>query len=712
MLAIMRIPYGNKNEAKEIAKNNGCALFFDSMTKTWEFRGRIVPHELIDYIIPGTLVEEDNLPTKVAKVFSASEMLNNAGAINPVKPAPNSYKKAIVPAHKEQIYIPDNSMQETAKGVEQIITKNLREPVPKVAVESEKKTRKKTSNTLTQDSVLPAIKMVKKTTGEYYQYVLDLPFEMRNLISHFGGSYHSEFKTYILKARELPDLLYPYRSQPYSYEAWIEKFLNAGVVRDEIYQLFATENIFIPRDYQKEAKVAITKAYKGDLGGFLLADEVGLGKTISAGIFAQEKVFKTILIVTTLSAVAHWRKTFLKLFFPEHDIMIINYDRLQKLFKTTEGKTKAKTKKAKNKRVANSGIAPVFDLVVFDESHKLRNNTAMRSKLALKISDNANFTLYLSATAGQNPLELSYLAPLLAKITGQSVSSMDDFEVWCKSMDLGVKRAEFGKWVWDGSDQSIDKIHNLLFKGSPPAALRRIPSDIAGYPEISRELMPFELNPEEWQQYNLAWQEFKRVIKEESSGKIKKGDKENSLVARLRLRQKASFLKIPYTLETVESLLENGHQVAVSVAFKDTLRELETKLNKMGITCSTIHGEHSPGEKEKQRVDFQTGVNKVVLFTVEEAISLHQGEMNNIPRTMLIHDLRWSAISMSQIEGRTHRDGKFSQIYWLYFADSIEGDIGKIVLSRVISMKAMVGDDTKVLKEIEALLLKKSISEY
>lgn len=564
-----------------------------------------------------------------------------------------------------------------------------------------------TKNNIKEDKVLPTLKAKNITT--VYQNVLDLPFEMKNLVSHFGGYYDSNFKTYIVKGKELPDILKPYKSQPYSYEAWIEQFINNGEIREDIKKLYATEDIFIPREYQKEAKIFMKEALKGKLGGFLLADEVGLGKTISAGIFVQEKEFKNILIVTTLSAVAHWRKTFLKLLMPEKNIIIINYDRLQKLFKYDEDKykTKAKNKKSKNKRISNSGIAPAFDLVVFDESHKLRNNTAMRSKLALKVVEKSKFTLYLSATAGQNPLELSYLAPLLAKVTGQSVASMDDFDQWCKSMNLGVKRGQFGKWIWDGTQESIDKIRGILFNGKPQAALRRIPSSIAGYPEISRELMPFELDPEEWQSYNLAWEEFKAVMRDEVSGKIKKADKENGLVARLRLRQKASFLKIPYTLESIQDLLENGHQVAVSVAFKETLNELEQKLLKIGITCSTIHGGLGAMEKEKNRVDFQTGVNKVVLFTVEEAISLHQGEMNDVPRTMLIHDLRWSAISMSQIEGRTHRDGKFSQIYWLYFADSIEEDIAKIVLSRVISMKSMVGDDTKVLKEIEALLLSK-----
>ena len=74
-------------------------------------------------------------------------------------------------------------------------------------------------------------------------------------------------------------------------------------------------------------------------------------------------------------------------------------------------------------------------------------------------------------------------------------------------------------------------------------------------------------------------------------------------------------------------------------------RILEEK--KIGV--SIIYGGQTSNEKEEERLNFQKGQNKVVLFTVEEAISLHQGEYNDSPRSMLIHDLRWSAIQMSQI---------------------------------------------------------------
>lgn len=624
--ALMKIPFDDKDSAKEIAKINKCVLFFDGEAKVWNFKGNVVPKELMPYLIEGSLLDETN---KAGNDLEWPEFF-----------------------------------EETSQKVKP-----------------------------------PAIKK------EYYNFVIDMPFDIREQINSYGGYFHYLYKTYIIKNIEVPKKLIHFAAQPYSYEAWIEKFINNSKVNPEITSLYPSKDIIIPRDYQEKALEAFQKAYKKKYGGFLLADEVGLGKTISAALISKESQFKTILIVTTLSAVAHWRQVYLKFKFDGKEILIINYDRLAKLFKPgdeNQYKKKAKTKKAKNKRLTKIGLAPMFDLVIWDESHKLRNNQAMRSKLAMKIQEKASFNLYLSATAGQNPLELSYLSPLLAKITGQSVKNMEDFEQWCKSMNFGVKKGAYGKWEWTESKESLEKVRDMLF-GASGAALRRVPSDIKGYPEISRILSPLELDADERERYDLIWEEFKSV----RSKPVKtKQDKENQLVARLRLRQKASFLKIPYTLEQTFDLLENKHQVAISVAFRDTAFELQKKLLDKGHGVSLIYGGQNTKEKEEQRMKFQRGENTVVIFTVEEAISLHQGEHNDAIRSMIIHDLRWSAIQMAQIEGRTHRDGKFSQIYWSYFDQSIEEDIAKVVLSRVISMKTMIGDDTQTLKEIEAVLNK------
>ena len=122
------------------------------------------------------------------------------------------------------------------------------------------------------------------------------------------------------------------------------------------------------------------------------------------------------------------------------------------------------------------------------------------------------------------------------------------------------------------------------------------------------------------------------------------------------------------------------------------------------VPCAVIHGGVPAQAREAERLRFQRGEARVVLFTVEEGISLHQGEHNDVPRSEVIHDLRWSAIQMAQIEGRCHRDGRFAQVYWAYADDTIEERIAQVVARRIQSMKEMVGDDVETLREIESLL--------
>jgi hypothetical protein len=128
------------------------------------------------------------------------------------------------------------------------------------------------------------------------------------------------------------------------------------------------------------------------------------------------------------------------------------------------------------------------------------------------------------------------------------------------------------------------------------------------------------------------------------------------------------------------------------------------------VPCAAIHGAIPAGLREEERLRFQRGEARVVLFTVEEGISLHQGESaahgrnGDRPRSELIHDLRWSAIQMAQIEGRCHRDGRFAQVYWAYAADTIEERIAQVVARRIQSMKEMIGDDVETLREIERVL--------
>lgn len=346
-------------------------------------------------------------------------------------------------------------------------------------------------------------------------------------------------------------------------------------------------------------------------------------------------------------------------------------------------------------------------MIIFDEAHKGKNITTARSIMMRRLASKAKFVIWASATAGQNPLELAYLSPLLAQVSGHRLSDLaSDFEAWCKTQDIGVSRGKFGRWEWRRSPEALEKIRKWLFDGKIPAGIRRLPQEIEGWQALERQLVPVAIGPQERLDYLKAWNDFRqsRMGKDVAKGTPRKKTKEIELVAQLRFRQKSSWLRIVSTLDLIADHLDNGRQVAVSVAFHETLGEMARLLQEAGINPSIIHGKMSPNKKEAERMRFQRGDTPVSLFTVEEAISLHQGEHNDVPRVMLVHDLRWSALQMSQVEGRCHRDGRFAPVQWLYAEGTVEERIARVLLDRVIAMKTMHGDDVSDLEAIEKIL--------
>lgn len=530
-----------------------------------------------------------------------------------------------------------------------------------------------------------------------YRFALDVPFAMRAVASAAGSRWDADHGVSVYVGDTLPPALAPFRAQPYSLEERAERLLNGAAFRRPPRDVGPP---LVPRPHQREAVDAIGASVRAGHQGFLLADDVGLGKTITAwqAILEMPRA-KTVLITCPLAVVAHWRRTIAAMGDGGREVTVLNYERLGKLFSLSD---KARARVKSKKGLARSGTAAAFDVLVWDESHRCKNPAAARSKLAAKLDAAGGFSLWLSATAGQNPLELSYLAPLLARVTGDKPGELRDFEAWCQKQGLGVRRGDYGRWEWDNDPEDCEKVRHLLFDGRVPAGVRRRPEDIVGWPELNRILTPIALDGEARALYDAAWTEFRRELDLEQRGRNPRG----ALAATLRLRQKGSFLRVPGTAELVRELLDNGHQVAVSVAFLESLEalrdDLEGDLGAGG--CAIISGALGAAEKEAERLRFQRGDARVVLFTVEEGISLHQGEHNEVPRSEVIHDLRWSAIQMAQIEGRCHRDGRFAQVYWAYADETLEERIANVVCGRLQSMKGMVGDDVETLREIEALL--------
>ncbi|MBA3518081.1 MAG: DEAD/DEAH box helicase family protein [Rhizobiales bacterium] len=168
-----------------------------------------------------------------------------------------------------------------------------------------------------------------------------------------------------------------------------------------------------PLSHQIETVRKVLKQFRGRV---LLADEVGLGKTIEAGMVLKEYALRGMaertLILTPASLVGQWREEletkFGLAFATTHDALL--RDRPQAFW--AQDRIVASIATARRRDHAERLVERRFDLIIIDEAHHLRDRSSQSWKLVDQL--NKRFLLLLSATPVQNDLiELYNLLTLL-----------------------------------------------------------------------------------------------------------------------------------------------------------------------------------------------------------------------------------------------------------------------------------------------------------
>jgi SNF2 family DNA or RNA helicase len=170
---------------------------------------------------------------------------------------------------------------------------------------------------------------------------------------------------------------------------------------------------FEPLWHQTETVRKVLKQFRGRV---LLADEVGLGKTIEASMVLKEYALRGMaeraLVLTPASLVGQWQEelaskfglTFATTYEPS---LRENPDPFW-----SQSRIIASIATARRREHAERLLAQTFDLVIVDEAHHLRDRSSQSWKLVDAL--NKRFLLLLSATPVQNDLiELYNLLTLL-----------------------------------------------------------------------------------------------------------------------------------------------------------------------------------------------------------------------------------------------------------------------------------------------------------
>ncbi|OYZ13687.1 MAG: hypothetical protein B7Y35_07455 [Sphingomonadales bacterium 28-64-96] len=190
-----------------------------------------------------------------------------------------------------------------------------------------------------------------------------------------------------------------------------------GNLRDIIYSMDVTDTEF--HAYQFKPVVKILNAPSQ---GLLIADEVGLGKTIEAGLVWTELVARfdshRLLVICPKSLTEKWRLELWQKFSVDARIvdaqeLLNNISRettvsdgfaliaaLPSVRPTKDWQTEGESARVRLARflLDRQGEEPLFDCVIFDEAHHLRNADTLSHEFARLVMDVADYKLLLSAT--------------------------------------------------------------------------------------------------------------------------------------------------------------------------------------------------------------------------------------------------------------------------------------------------------------------------
>lgn len=439
--------------------------------------------------------------------------------------------------------------------------------------------------------------------------------------------------------------------------------------------------------------------------GCILADDMGLGKSIQSIIAALESGIQNILVVCPSSAKINWERE-IKTFCDDTVIIdgkkwsqakftIINFDILKNFHTLHDGKKKFdEPELILNRELVNSK----FDLCIIDEAHYLKDNKSIRGEIMVDLCVKfkiAKVWLLTGTPVANRPMDYFNLlkiikVPLADNWKYYAVRYCDGKKFF-RTLKNGQKRQI---WLTDGASN----LEELAVK-TKNIVLRRLKKDVLDMPDKVITPNYHRLSVKDWIQYDKLWDDYleKRRLEGKRSGNLQK-----DLVELILLRQFIAMQAIPDTLSLVENAIEMGRKVIIFTSFTE---ELETLAAHFGKLCVKHNGPMTIKQKQKSVDAFQEN-SKVKVFignikSAGVAITLTEATV------VVFNSFDWVPGNNEQAEDRAYRIGQLNDVtvYYQLFEDTISTRMWdmlnskKEVISTIMGEKKLTEDDFETMME-------------
>jgi SWI/SNF-related matrix-associated actin-dependent regulator of chromatin subfamily A-like protein 1 len=453
--------------------------------------------------------------------------------------------------------------------------------------------------------------------------------------------------------------------------------------------------------------LAFMREVPADRRGILLADQMGLGKTIQAlGLINDqpERFGGKVLVICPASLKLNWAREAEKWLIKkpticiptpkkpegiaEASLVIINYDIAGKL---------------KEKLMAES-----WDLVIVDEAHALKNSKAIRTRAILGGGRErtaplpARFWLMMTGTPILNrPCEMWTLLQTLDK-QGLGADFFGYHRRYCDAKNNG-----FG---WDFSGASnLDELQEKLRSS---IMIRRLKEDVLKeLPAKRRSIIPLDAAGKTGRLVQ-AEKDLQEKAEQIAAAIRAKGtdETEAAIVEQLRAAASAALedmSRIRAELAIIKAeecagLLTDKASSEPTLIFCHHHASIDITVEKLraaGLRVGKLDGRDSLAARDALVQDFQAGKLDAAVLQIHSA---GVGLTLTRSRSVVFLELDWTPGKMAQAEDRVHRIGQENsvQIDYLVYDKSLDALLAKTLLKKeAVIAKAMDNTEPTETKE-------------
>jgi len=460
----------------------------------------------------------------------------------------------------------------------------------------------------------------------------------------------------------------------------------------------------IPYDHQLSTVRRVLSRMRGRA---LLCDEVGLGKTIEAGLILLELLVRglvrSVLILTPPGLVGQWKAEMASKFRQE----CVTSD--EESFRS-EGpeawhrhpRIIASLALAKRDPHAAAILSRGFDLLIVDEAHHLRNRTTLAWQFVRQIR--TRYCLLLTATPVQNHLEelhnlVSVLAPgqigTLRQFRHQHVERSDPL--------TPRDPARLRELLAEVMIRNRRSTSGIRFTRRYAATLRVEPSaeECALYQEVSRQICRHYRSASGAQR--LVWRGLQMALGSSPQAAASTlralARSQSDPEPFLSLASQAERLTRPSKLNRlIELVRSTGKKLIVFTQYHASLSTIVAALQDAGLQPAVYHGQLTRRQRDAAIEQFRA--EAPVLVSSESG---SEGRNLQFCSSLVNFDLPWNPMRIEQRIGRISRIGQAHDVYvWnLCAAGTLEEHLLHLLEAKIHLFELVIGEIDMILGQLE-----------